>query len=303
MAAIRPSTCSRARHLANGAAEIAGIAEVDGRDGGDGAGNDLVGIDLHAQSEAHENGELGARVESADIFSGVGLGVAFGLRFGQNRGVFRAFFHFAEDEVAGAVENAFDALDAVAGHALLEAGNDGNAAGDGSAVFEMAAFGRSQPLQIDAVIGDELFVGGDDAFAGFKRAAHPGSGGIEAAGELDNHIHIGGEHGIGVFAPDDARGRPVDALARHAAVEDVGQLEALRFGLDEDARHRTADRAKTEDGDAQMAGGTGLARVRGRCAERRCGSVHFRHLNLPLRCDDEAKPGNNLMIPEETSAQ
>ena len=223
-----------------------------------GAGNNLLGIDLHAKGETHEDGELGARVESAHVFSGVGFGVAFGLRFGQHGRVLRAFFHFAEDEVAGAVENAFDALDAIAGHALLEAGNNGNAAGDGGAVFEMAALGSGQPLQIDAVIGNEFLVGGDDAFAGFERAAHPGSGGIETAGELDNHVDIGGEHGIGVFAPDDARGHPVDALARDPAIEDVRQLEALRLGLDENARHRAANGAKAEDRDAQMACGAGL---------------------------------------------
>ncbi len=269
-----------ARHLANGAAEIAGIAEVDGVMVVMGARNDLLGIDLHAQGETHEDGELGARIESAHILSGVGFGIAFGLRLGEHRGVFRAFFHFAEDEVAGTVENAFDALDAIAGHALLEAGNHGNAAGDGSAVFEMAAFGRGQPLQIDAVISDEFFVGGDDAFAGFKGAAHPASGGIEAAGELDDHVYIGGEHGIGVFAPDDARGHPVDALARDAAVEDVRQFETVRFGLDENARHRTADRAKTEDGDAQMARG---ARP---CASARQTRSRWRMRNCALQAPD-----------------
>ncbi len=231
------------------------------------------GSTCDAKREAHEDGELGAGVESADIFGRVGFGIAFGLRLGQHRCVLRAFFHLAEDEVAGAVENAFDALDAVAGHALLEAGNDGDSAGDGGAVFEMAAFGRGQPLQIDAVIGDELFVGGDDALAGFKRAAHPAAGGIEAAGELHNHVYIGGKHGVGVFAPHDARGRPVNALARHAAVEDVSQLEALRLGLDEDARHRAAHRAKAEDGDAQMGARCrvcGDARQTRRVAMRNC---------------------------------
>ena len=52
---------------------------------------DLLGIDLHAQSEAHEDGELGAGVESAHVFGGIGFGVAFGLRFGEHGGVFRAF--------------------------------------------------------------------------------------------------------------------------------------------------------------------------------------------------------------------
>ena len=264
-----------ARNLANGAAEIARITEVDGGDGGDGPGNDLLGIDLHAQRKAHEDGELGAGVESAHVFSGVGLGVAFGLRFGQHGRVFRAGLHFAQDEIAGAVENAFDALDAIAGHALLKAGNDGDSAGHGRAVLEMAALGRGQPLQVDAVKGNEFFVGGDNAFAGFKSAAHPGSRGIESAGQLDDHIDIGGENRIGVFAPDHACRRPVNTLARHAAVEDVGKLEALRIRFDEDARHRTAHRAKTENGDAQRLRGARVAS--GRCVKRRCGAVHFRH--------------------------
>ena len=269
VAAIRALDLLRARHLADGAAQIAGVAEVDGRDGGDGARHDFVGVDLHAESEPHENRELGARIESTNIFSGVGFGIAFGLRFGKHCGVLRAFFHFAQDEVAGAVQNAFHTLDAVACHSLLEAGNDGDSARHGSSVFDMAAFGRSQPLQFDAVIGDELLVGGDDAFARVQRAAHPGSSGIEAAGEFDDHVNIGGEHGIGVFAPDDACGRPGDAFARDLAVEDVGQLKALRFGFEEDARHRTAHRSETEDGNAKMARGAGLARVRGGCVGRR----------------------------------
>ena len=85
VAASLPSRCSRARNLANGAAEIARIAEVDRRDRGDGPRNDLFGIDLHAQREAHENRELGAGVKAAHIFSRVGFGVAFGLRLGQTR--------------------------------------------------------------------------------------------------------------------------------------------------------------------------------------------------------------------------
>ena len=218
-----------ARNLADGAAEVAGIAEVDGRDGGDGPGNDFLGIDLDAEDEAHEDGKLGARVESAHVFSGIGFGIAPGLSLGQHLCKLGALLHLAEDEIAGAVENALDALDAVAGHALFEAGNDGDSAGDCGAVLEMAAFGRGQPLQFDAVIGDELFVGGDHAFARFERAAHPGAGGIEATGKLHNHVDIGSKHGIGVFAPNDACGSPVDALARYAAIENVGQLEALRL--------------------------------------------------------------------------
>ena len=89
----------------------------------------------------------------------------------------------------------------------------------------MATFGRGQTLEIDAVKGDKFFVGGDDAFAGFKSAAHPASGWIETAGKLDDDIDIGGEDCVDVFAPDHARGNPIDALARDAAIEDVGELQ------------------------------------------------------------------------------
>ena len=167
----------------------------------------------------------------------------------------------------------------------------------------MAAFGGGKALQIDAVISDEFFVGGDDAFAGFESATHPASSWIEAASQLDNHVHIGGEHGVGVFAPDDARGHPVGALACDAAVEDVRQLQAVRLGLDKNARHRAAHRAEAKDGNAEMAGRARLARVRGWSVGRRSGTVHLRHLNLPLVNAGEAKQSNNLMIPEGTSAE
>ena len=245
--------------------------------GGERPGNDFFGIDLDAEDEAHEDGKLGARVETAHVFCGIGLGVAPGLSLGQHFGKLSALLHLAQDEIAGSIENALDAFDAVARHALFEAGNHGDSPGYSGAVFEMAAPGRGQPLQFNALVCDELLIGGNDAFAGFQRAARPGAGGIEAADQLHNHIHVGGKHGIGFFAPDDARGHPVHALARHAAIEYVGQLEALRPCFDEDARHRAADRAKTEDGDAQMAGGVGL----GGNVERRCGTVHSRHLNFP----------------------
>ncbi len=138
-------------------------------------GNNLIGIDLDAEGKAHENGKLGAGVESADVFGGIGFGVALGLGFGQHFVELGALLHLAEDEIAGAVENAFDALDAVAGQTLLETGNHGDSAGDGCAVFEMPAPRSGQPLQLDAVIGNELFVRGDDAFACLKRTANPAS--------------------------------------------------------------------------------------------------------------------------------
>jgi len=73
--------------------------------------------------------------------------------------------------------------------------------------------GRGQAFEFDAVIGNEFFVGGDYAFAGFEGAAHPNTGLIEATDQLDDHVYVGGQHGVRIFAPDYARRDPRNALA------------------------------------------------------------------------------------------
>ena len=209
------------------------------------------GFDLDPQRQPHEDRQLGASVEAAHIFGGVRFGVASGLGGGQHGGELGALLHLAEDEVAGAVENAFDALDAVAGESLLQSGNDRDASGNRGAIFQMAAMGGGQALQFHTVEGDQFLVGGDYALACFERAPHPGAHGIQAAYEFHNHVRIGAEHRIDVLAPDDGRGGPVHPLSRHAAIEDMGQFQAIRLGVGQDPRHRTAYRAETEDGDSQ----------------------------------------------------
>ena len=102
-------------------------------------------------------------------------------------------------------------------------------AGHGRSVFQVTAPGGGQALELHAVIGDKLLVGGDHAFARFERAPHPCPRGIESADELHNHVYIRGENGVGVFAPDDTRWRPIDALALHAAVEHLRQLKPVRL--------------------------------------------------------------------------
>ena len=93
----------------------------------------------------------------------------------------------------------------------------------------MAALGSGQALELDAVISDKLLVGGDHAFAGFERAPHPCPGRIESANEFHNHVYIGGENGIGVFAPATLDGVQLYALALHAAIENVRQLKPVRL--------------------------------------------------------------------------
>jgi hypothetical protein len=118
--------------------------------------------------------------------------------------------------------------------------------------------GRGQPLELDAMIGDQLFIGRYDAFARFERAPHPAAGRVEAAGQLDDHIHIaGGQQRIGVFGPGHARGNPVGALAHDATIEDMGQFQTRGLRFDQNSCHRSAHRSETEEGNAQGARATG----------------------------------------------
>jgi len=152
--------------LADGAAELFGVGEVDGGDVGDGLRGDVVGVDFGAEGDAGEDAELGAGVEAVDVGGGVGFGVTEGLGFFEDFGVVGSGFHGAEDEVAGAVDDAADAGDLISAEALRHAGDDGDAAGDGCSVEELDAFGGGEFEEAGAAVGDELLVGGGDVLAG-----------------------------------------------------------------------------------------------------------------------------------------
>ena len=65
--------------LADGAAEFAGVLEVDGGDGAMLWVETCVGVELGVERDAGEDAELGAGVEAVDIGRRVGFGVAGGL--------------------------------------------------------------------------------------------------------------------------------------------------------------------------------------------------------------------------------
>ena len=91
-------------------AEFVGHLEVERRDGADALDMDRLRVDLRAEGEAGEDGELVGGVEAADVEGRVGLGVAEPLRVGQALGEGEALqLHARQDVVAGAVEDAGDA--------------------------------------------------------------------------------------------------------------------------------------------------------------------------------------------------
>ena len=101
---------------------------------------------------------------------GVGLGVAELLRLGQHLGeLAAALAHHREDVVAGAVEDAGDAGDAVAGQALAQRLDDRDAAGHRRLEGQRHAGALGRRGQLGAVHRQQRLVGGHHRLAGRQR--------------------------------------------------------------------------------------------------------------------------------------
>ena len=195
-------------------AELAGEGDVQRRDAADAFHVDGAEIHRAAEGEGGEDGELVGGVDAVHVEGGVGFGVAELLGVGQHFGEFAAALaHHGEDVVAGAVEDAGDAGDAVAGEALAQGLDDRDAAGHGG--FEPKGHARLLGGGGDGgtVDGKQGLVGGDDRLAVGDGGFHQGAGGaFGAADDFHHHVHPGvGGQGHRVFIP-------AQAGERHAAV-------------------------------------------------------------------------------------
>src|ERR1700676_3301241 len=92
-------------------------------------GRNVFTADVAVQADPREDGELGARVQAVDVFRRVGLSEAKLLSLTQSRGEGNAgALDLAENVVAGAVENAADLEEFIAGQSLMQSGNHGGGA-------------------------------------------------------------------------------------------------------------------------------------------------------------------------------
>ena len=140
-------------------AQFLGIVDVEGRHVANAFGDNRAEIDLGAEGEAREQGQLVGRVDPIDVETRVGLGVAQGLGFGEHilEGAL-ALAHVAQDVIAGAVEDADDAVDPVGRQPLADRLDDRDAAGDRRLVGQRGpGLGRG-PGQRRAVLGQERLV-------------------------------------------------------------------------------------------------------------------------------------------------
>ena len=193
------------------------------RDGGDARHQDAGGVDVFAEHHVGQDADLASGVDAVDVGSGVLLGVAAGLRV-LERGVvaLAELQHLREDEVRRAVENAADLEDLVRAEALAQRVQHRDAAADGGLKQEAHAVGLGQRQQLRAVLGDELFVGGDDVLADLQRAADEIQRRAAAADGLNDQKDLG----VGLHNGKVLYHLVVEGRVRHVAqIDDIGQLQ------------------------------------------------------------------------------
>ncbi len=191
-----------------------------------------------------------------DIETRIGLGIAQALRFLE---AFRerqlVLLHPGEDVVAGAVEDAVDALERVAGHSFAQGLHDRNGAADRRFEIQRDVMLFRERGELDAMLGEQRLVGGDHRFARRQCRFDGALGGIaDAADQFHEHIDVGGarqrdwigipfyflEIDAAILSPRARADR--DDLDRAAATRDERLLLARHLG-----DQGRADRAQSGD--------------------------------------------------------
>ena len=211
-------------------AEFVGRGEIGESDRLDALDRDRGRVDPEAEGEGGEDGELVRGVEAADVEGRIGFGVAETLGLGEadvERQV--VGLHARQDVVAGAVEDAGDALDRVSGEALAQRLDDRNAAADRGLEEERRVVRFGQRREPHPVRGEHRLVGGDDRQPARQRRLDRLEGGaVRPADQFDEDVDVGGRgHRGGVV--EEMRAAEIDP---HVAEADVAPVARAVGGED-----------------------------------------------------------------------
>ena len=196
------------------------------------------------------------RVDAVDVEGRVGFRVAKLLRFLQHLREFALLLaHRGQDVVAGAVEDAGDALDAVRRQALAHGLDGRDAAGDRGFEGECDALGLGCLGKGRAMHREQRLVGGHDMLAGGERRLDQRLGGTVGPADAFHHnldLRIGGERHR-ILVPAQA-GKRDAAVTRPVAGGDGGDGDRPSGARGDDVRIRAqhvddpgADRSQAGD--------------------------------------------------------
>ncbi len=169
---------------------------------------------IQPPGEADKQHEFMGGVKTVNIQCGVRLRVAVFLRAAQGRREVHApTRHFRKNKIGRAVENAFNRQDTVAGQAVLQRLDDGDAAGHAGFVQQGGFFLSRLSEKICPVFGQKRLVGGHHMLAVVKTGRNELLGCRDAPHQFDDDINIGIPGKLGGVGGQ-ARARGEIALAR-----------------------------------------------------------------------------------------
>ena len=155
------------------------------------------------------------RIDAFNIEGRIGLGVTQGLGFLQHVIKSPAFLaHFGEDEVAGAVDDAGQPVDAVGRQTFTDRLDHRDTTGYGGFEGDDHAFLAGTGEDLIAVHGDQRLVCGDHMLAVVDGLEHQFMGQGVAADQLDNDIDFRVIHHIEDIVGQSDTGRVVLGLGR-----------------------------------------------------------------------------------------
>ena len=239
-------------------AELVGAADVGQRDVADALHVDFVRAVPAAVCERGQDHGLVRGVESVDVERRVRLGITEPLGVLQDLLESEVFaLHAGEDVVAGTVQNAEDAVDAVAHESFAQGLDDRDAAGHARLVEDRAAARFRRVEDLASVVRQQRLVRRDDRLALFEGAQDELAGNGRAADQLDHDVALR-DHGRGIARQHAGRDRDA-AVGRRIEIADPGQfhIHAGPFAdqtavFQKTIRHTGAYRAESEDSHTHM---------------------------------------------------
>ncbi len=131
-------------------------------------------------------------VDAIDIERRIGLSEPLGLRVGEDGGERQVLgLHPRQDVIAGSIEDAVDAQDAVRRRAVTQRLDDRDAASDRRLILERNPLRLRQRGEVEAVVGKHRFVRGNERLAAFERRPRQYERrAVAAADHLDDDIDI-----------------------------------------------------------------------------------------------------------------
>ena len=171
--------------------ELLGVLQIFLGHLGNALGVDPVECQRFAECDGGQDGQLVGRIDTLHVEARIGLRIAQTLGLRQHLVEATALVaHLGEYEIAGAVDDAGNPFDAVAGQALANRLDDGNASRHRRLECHHHALATSRVEDLVAVQRDERLIGGDHVLSLVDSMQGQFAGDIGSAEKLHNDAHF-----------------------------------------------------------------------------------------------------------------